>query len=183
MTAFRLEGLTAPDDEKSGIVRLADPNPVRFNQGELHDLWKEALQNLQANSVAPGGKAQSGHRRMPIGPYRLVVIPSVRGRAAGQVAIQGMQNKQLELSTPASAPRGRRGSPLSPPGSTRMAASPSPTSISKIPSATSSGTPPAHELKFGDANELNNEMAGRHFEPIDNIDHALSRWFKPKNPG
>ena len=48
----------------------------------------------------------------PVGPYRLIVIPSLRGRAAGQIAIQGMTNKQIELSTPTVRTKGSANKPL-----------------------------------------------------------------------
>ena len=88
-----------------GLVRLAEPDPVRFLQGQLHELWKEAVNALQAQGRGPRRRAgrrrrPAGHRHIPLGPYRLVVVASIRGRAAGQVAIQGMANKQLELTTP-----------------------------------------------------------------------------------
>ncbi len=74
---------------------LTHPDPTRFLQGDLRDLWQEAVAALRT----PAG-ARSSHRHVPVGPYRLTVIPSVRGRSAGQVAIQGMPNKQVELLTP-----------------------------------------------------------------------------------
>jgi serine/threonine-protein kinase len=84
------------DRERVGLV---DADPVRFLQGELHELWKEAVAAMQRAAGSPGAKPAS-HRPTPIGPFRLVVIPSIRGAAAGHVAIQGMANKQIELLTP-----------------------------------------------------------------------------------
>ena len=83
-----------------GLLQLADPDPLRFFQGQLHELWKEALAVLQSQAQARPGAKPASHRHVPVGPYRLIVIPSLRGRAAGQIAIQGMTNKQIELSTP-----------------------------------------------------------------------------------
>ena len=40
------------------------------------------------------------------------VIPSIRGRAAGQIAIQGMANKQIELITPTLRTKGSAGKPI-----------------------------------------------------------------------
>jgi serine/threonine-protein kinase len=76
------------------LIRLAGPDPVRFLQGDLRSLWQEALEALNT----PGQK--KGHRHVPVGPYRLTVVPSVRSRSAGQLAIQGMPNKQIEILTP-----------------------------------------------------------------------------------
>jgi serine/threonine protein kinase len=87
-------------DKDKGVLRLADSEPLRFSQAQLHELWKEALNALQSQAHARPGTKPSGHRPVPIGPYQLAVIPSIRGRAAGQIAIQGMRNKQIELTTP-----------------------------------------------------------------------------------
>ncbi len=92
-------------------IRLADPNPLRFSQADLHELWKEAITALQQVQARPGAKPPT-HRHVPVGPYRLTVIPSIRGRAAGQVAIQGMPQKQIELSTPTVRTKGSSGKAL-----------------------------------------------------------------------
>ncbi|MGE3820213.1 MAG: serine/threonine-protein kinase [Isosphaeraceae bacterium] len=84
-----------------GLVLLTPVDPYRFTQGEIRELWKEAV-NALAKPAAPG--ARPAQRTLPVGPYRLAVIPSIRGRSAGQVALQGMPNKQLEMLTP--SPRG-----------------------------------------------------------------------------
>ncbi len=99
-------------DKGKGLLRLVAPDPLRFNQGQLHELWKEALVALQQQGQARPGSKPATHRSVPIGPYRLAVIPSVRGRAAGQIAIQGMNNKQIEFTTPTVRTRGSAGKPL-----------------------------------------------------------------------
>ena len=99
------------DDDDRDVVRLADPNPLRYMQGELHELWKEALTALRQAQARPGAKPPT-HRHVPVGPYRLTVIPSIRGRAAGQIAIQGMVQKQIELTTPTVRTKGSAGKPL-----------------------------------------------------------------------
>jgi serine/threonine-protein kinase len=76
------------------LIRLAGPDPVRFLQGELRGLWQEAVETLNTTGQ------KKGHRPVSIGPYRVAVIPSVRSRSAGQLAIQGMPNKQIEILTP-----------------------------------------------------------------------------------
>ncbi len=93
-------------------MRLADPDPLRFFQGQLHELWKEALTVLQSQAQARPGAKPASHRHVPVGPYRLIVIPSIRGRAAGQIAIQGMTNKQIELTTPPVRTKGSATKPL-----------------------------------------------------------------------
>jgi eukaryotic-like serine/threonine-protein kinase len=84
------EGATSP----RGLVRLAIPDPVRFTLSDLGTLWREAITSLKTPS------SREVHKAVPIGPYRLVVIPTMRGKSAGTVAIQGMPNKQIELLTP-----------------------------------------------------------------------------------
>ena len=92
----RIQGLEERSDKREkGLIPLTPVDPFRFTQGELRELWNEAMAAL-----SKGGAVRGGHRLAPIGPYRLVVIPSVRGRSAGQIAIQGMSNKQIELITP-----------------------------------------------------------------------------------
>jgi eukaryotic-like serine/threonine-protein kinase len=76
------------------LIPLAPLDPYRFTQGDLQTLWREAMATL--GSASKDAKP----RATPVGPYRLAVIPSVRGRSAGQVALQGMPNKQIELLTP-----------------------------------------------------------------------------------
>ncbi len=44
-------------DKAKGLLPLADPDPIRFTQGQLHELWKEALTVLQ--SQAQPGRAPS----------------------------------------------------------------------------------------------------------------------------
>jgi serine/threonine-protein kinase len=181
MTAFRLEALTAQEEAQSGIIRLVEPDPIRFNQGELHELWKEALKNLQA--IRPGMKAPSGHRPTLVGPYRLVVIPSVRGRAAGQVAILGMPNKQIELTTPAIRTRGTASKPLI----AVWVYTDGSLVITHLDFQNASryvlwDAVRAQEHKFGDSAELDSELISRRLEPPEQIDMALSRRFKPKNP-
>ena len=80
------------DSRLKGLIRLTPPDPYRFTQGDLRDLWSEAMSAL--------GKTGATQRAIPLGPYRLAVIASVRGRSAGQVVLQGMPNKQIELLTP-----------------------------------------------------------------------------------
>ena len=92
----RIQGLDDPSSKRDkSLIPFTPVDPFRFSQGELRDLWNESMASL-----AKGGGVRGGHRLAPIGPYRLVVIPSVRGRSAGQIAIQGMANKQIEMITP-----------------------------------------------------------------------------------
>lgn len=79
-------------------VALVDVDPIRVSQGELHELWKEGVASLRESAGRPG--VEQRRRHTPLGPYRLAVIPSIRGASAGQVVVQGMPSKQIEMLTP-----------------------------------------------------------------------------------
>jgi serine/threonine protein kinase len=100
------DDLTSETVKTKGLIHLVNPDPLRFLQGELRDLWQEAVSALHT----PGLK--KSHRHVPIGPYRLTVVPSVRGRSAGQVAIQGMPNKQIEMLIPSFRTAGSARKPI-----------------------------------------------------------------------
>jgi len=82
------------DQPTRDFVRLINNEPMQRTLGELRELWQEAVQAMRT----PGWSANQ--RSIPIGLYRLVVVPSVRSRSAGQLAIQGMPNKQVEMLVP-----------------------------------------------------------------------------------
>ncbi len=42
----------AQSDKSKNLMRLVDPDPLRFVQSQLHDLWKEALQALESQGQA-----------------------------------------------------------------------------------------------------------------------------------
>ena len=71
-----------------GLIPLVNPDPTRFLQGELHELWKEAINALaaQARGTAPGGAKPGGHRHIPLGSFRVVVVASIsrQGGRAGR---------------------------------------------------------------------------------------------------
>ncbi|CAN5890801.1 hypothetical protein BH23PLA1_BH23PLA1_04540 [soil metagenome] len=94
ISTSKLQELADDQAADRGFVRLADPDPVRFTHGELRELWKEAIAALRS----PTGS--KGHQHVPVGPYRLAVIASIRGHKAGTIAIQGMANKQVEMLVP-----------------------------------------------------------------------------------
>ena len=91
------EGLGVLDDETPtrGFVRFAHPDPIRQTLGDLRELWVEATRAMRA-----GASSTANLGAIPLGPYRLIVVPSVRSRSAGQLAIQGMSNKQVEILVP-----------------------------------------------------------------------------------
>jgi serine/threonine-protein kinase len=168
------------DDEGRDVVRLADPNPLRFTQGELHDLWKEALSALQQAQARPGAKPPT-HRHVPVGPYRLTVIPSIRGRAAGQIAIQGMAQKQIELTTPTVRTKGTAGKPL-------VAVWVYRDNSLVVAHLDFMGSeryvlwhaPRSHQLNFDEAGDLNHELFSLGIEVPDQLDKVLSRSFRPR---
>ena len=157
--------------ESRGPLPLADPNPIRFSQGELHELWKEALAALQSQAQARPGAKPASHRHVPIGPYRLVVIPSIRGRAAGQIAIQGMTNKQIELSTPTVRTKGSSSKPLV----AVWVYSDNSLAIVHLDFMNSERyvlwhAPRGHQLNFDDASDLNHELYTLGLEIPDQLD-------------
>ncbi len=102
-----LRAITAEDGPSSrDFITLVDPDPERFTLGELRALRLEALNALKNRS------ATQGHRIVPVGPYRLAVVPSVRANKAGTVAIQGMPNKQIEMLVPSFAGGGSNAKPI-----------------------------------------------------------------------
>jgi serine/threonine-protein kinase len=178
-----LEELAAEPDEDErgqGLVRLVDPHPQRFLQAELHELWKEALQALQTHAQAGPGAKPVGHRNVPIGPYRLAVIPSIRGRAAGQIVIQGMSNKQIELTTPTVRTKGSAGKPIL----AIWLYLDNSLVITHLDFMNSQRyvlwhAPRSHQLNFDASSDLDHELYGLRMEIPDQLDKALSRWFQP----
>jgi len=159
------------------VVELADLDPIRFTLGDLRELWKEALAARQSAGV------RAGHRSIPIGPYRLSVIPSVRGRSAGEVVIQGMPNKQIELMTPSLRGGGSASKPI-------LAVWVYLDHSLVIAYVDFRGTdrymfwhaPTAHQSNIADPVELDQTLDRHGLEPIDGLDRALSKRFRPRNP-
>jgi serine/threonine-protein kinase len=111
-----------------------------------------------------------------------VVVPSIRGRGAGQVAIQGMANKQIELTTPSFRMTGSAGKPI-------VAVWIYRDQSLVIAHLDFQGTqsyvlwhaPRAHQLKFDDPADLVRELEDLSMEPPDQLDIVLSRKFRPAN--
>ena len=117
-----------------------------------------------------------------LGPYRLVVVASIRGRAAGQVAIQGMANKQIELTTPSFRTTGSAGKPILAVWIYRDNS----LVISQLDFQGSERymlwhAPLAHQVKFDDPTDLHRELENLSMEPPEQVDAALSRRFRPRN--
>jgi serine/threonine protein kinase len=168
-------------DRENGLLPLVDPDPLRFFQGQLHELWKEALAVLQRQSQTRPGAKPPSHRHVPVGPYRLTVIPSLRGRAAGQVAIQGMANKQIELLTPPIRTKGSATKPI-------LAVWVYEDNSLAIIHLDFMNTeryvlwhaPRAHQLNFDEAGDLNHELYTLGMEIPNQLDKVLTRRFKPQ---
>jgi serine/threonine-protein kinase len=180
-----------PRKAKSQIP-LVNPDPIRFLQGQLHELWTEAVSSLQSQvrpgptvGIAPRASEavkMAGHRHIPLGPYRLVVVPSIRGKAAGQLAIQGMANKQIEMTTPSFRTTGSAGKPI-------LAVWIYRDNSLVLAHLDFQGAeryvlwhaPLSHQLGFEDPADLLREVHTLGMEPPEQLDAALSRWFRPSN--
>jgi hypothetical protein len=181
-TLAELADAIEPDQEKN-LLPLVDPDPLRFFQGQLHALWKEALTVLQRQAQAPTrpGVKQAGHHHVPVGPYRLTVIPSMRGRAAGQIAIQGMVNKQIELLTPPVRTKGSATKPLL----AIWVYEDSSLAIIHLDFMNVERyvlwhAPRGHQLNFDEAGDLNHELFTLGMEIPDQLDKVLTRGFRPR---
>ncbi|HEU5116583.1 MAG TPA: hypothetical protein VFT74_07895, partial [Isosphaeraceae bacterium] len=105
----RFEDLTVGEPEGDpNVIHLADNEPLRLTLGDLRGLWQEAIAALRS---APQGN-KGGQRHIAIGPYRVTVVGTIRARSAGQVAIQGMTNKQIELLVPSFTGGGSNSRPI-----------------------------------------------------------------------
>ncbi len=164
---------------EADVVELVDLDPLRFTLGELRELWQEALNARQH----PGSGTKAGPRSIPIGPYRLSVTPSIRGRSAGEVVIQGMRNKQIELMTPSLRGAGSAAKPI-------LAVWVYLDNSLVIAYVDFRGTdrymfwhaPTAHQSNIADPAELDQTLDRHGLEPIDGLDRALSKRFRPRNP-
>lgn len=101
-----LRAIAADGPSSRDFIPLVDPDPQLFTMGELRELRREALAALKSRS------GTQGHRVVPVGPYRLAVVASIRANKAGTVAIQGMANKQIELLVPSLAGGGSNARPI-----------------------------------------------------------------------
>ena len=177
LDASSLYEMTIDAAPARGLVRLARPDPVRLTQGELHTLWQEAIAGMRA----PGSK--TGHRHVPVGPYRIAVVPSIRGKSAGQIAIQGMPNKQIEMLIPSLRTAGSASKPIVAAwvyadDSLAIAY----VDFQNVVRYISWHAPTGHQDTFEDPADLNHALFGRGLEVPDGLDAALTKRFRPKNP-
>jgi serine/threonine-protein kinase len=177
MAASSLYEMSIDQAPSRGLVHLANPDPIRLTQGELHALWEEAIAAMRT-------PAKAGHRHVAIGPYRLAVIASIRGRSAGQVAIQGMRgNKQIEMLTPSLRVAGSSGKPIVAvwvyvDGSLAIAY----VDFQGVVRYITWHAPTGHQDTFDDPADLNHALFGRGLEVPDGLDAALTKRFRPRNP-
>jgi len=168
----------APRD--TSLIPLSPADPFRFTQGELRDLWREALAAL-TTGVKPGGKP-AGHRHVPVGPYRLAVIPSIRGKSAGQVALQGMHNKQIEMLTPSIRVGGSGGKPVI---AVWVYADASAVIVYLDFRATVKyifwHAPNAQQFNYDDPADLNHLLFTIGMEVPDQLDRVLTKKFRPQS--
>jgi serine/threonine-protein kinase len=158
------------------LVPLNTPDPIRFLQSDLRELYDDAVAAMRT----PG--ARSGHRTVPIGPYRLAVIPSIRGRSAGQVAIQGMPNKQIDIITPSIRLGGSGSKPI-------IAAWVYQDQSLVVTHLDFKGNeqfilwhaPLGQQYTFDDPGKLNHILFNLGLEAPDQLDRALSKRFRPRN--
>jgi serine/threonine-protein kinase len=165
------------DEPTRNFVRLAAPDAVRMTLGELRELWKEGIAALRT----PGAKP--GHRTVPVGPYRLIVVPSIRSRSAGQVAIQGMPNKQLEMLVPSFTGGGSDSRPV-------LAVWVYKNNSLGITYTDHLATQrfilwdasTAQQTNYETAAEFNHVLLSLGLEAPDQLDRALSKRYRPTNP-
>ncbi len=160
------------------LTYLTPPDPYRFTQGNLRDLWNEAIAAL-GKSSKPG----AGHKHVPVGPYRLAVIPSVRGRSAGQVALQGMTNKQLEMLTPSIRAGGSGSKPVIAVWIySDLSAVVVYLDFKGLEKYIFWHAPNAQQFNYEDPAELNHMLFTIGMEIPDQLDRVLSKKFRPRSP-
>jgi serine/threonine-protein kinase len=159
-----------------GLVRLARPDPYRFTFGEIRELWREAVAAIGQTG------AKAGHRAVTVGPYHLAVIPSIRGRNAGQLALQGMRNKQIEMLTPSVRAGGSASRPV-------LAVWVYQDASAAIAYLDFKGAekfilwhaPNAQQTNHDTAADLGHELDALGLEVPDQLDRVLSKRFRPRN--
>jgi eukaryotic-like serine/threonine-protein kinase len=175
--ASSLQEIVLDQSPDRGFVRLVVPDPFRFTMGDLRELWQEAVNALRT----PG--ARGVHRNVPVGPYRLAVIPSIRGKSAGQIAIQGMHNKQIEMLIPSIRLASSAGKPI-------MAAwsyEDDSLVVAYVDYRNDEKyilwhAPTSQQTNFDAATTLNSTLLQLNMESPDQLDRALSKRFRPTKP-
>jgi eukaryotic-like serine/threonine-protein kinase len=177
LNARNFNELASDVDRDKNLVLLANPEPIRMTMGDLRELWQEAVAALKT----PGSK--TGHRNVPIGPYRLAVIPSIRGKSAGQIAIQGMRHKQIEMLIPSI----RLASSVAKPVLAVWAYQDDSLAIAYVDYKNTERfiswhSPTNQQENFEDAAALNSALLRANLEAPDQLDRVLSKKYRPRNP-
>lgn len=91
--------IEAHEERMAGL--LAWPEPIlKASLSDLSRLWRDSYASRFKRASSTQNAEGSGYLPFPVGAYRLAVIATIRGMTAGEVAIQGMKNKQIELMVP-----------------------------------------------------------------------------------
>jgi serine/threonine-protein kinase len=159
------------------FVRLSPPDPIRLTHGELRALWQEGLAALRQPGAKPAGRV------IPIGPYRLTVVASIRSRSAGQAAIQGMPNKQVEMLVPSFTGGGSGTRPTvaawTYANNCMVVTYNDHMNLQKYILWDAVGS---QQHNFDDAAALNHQLFQMGLEVPDSLDRVLSKSYRPKNP-
>ena len=166
----------AVDQPTRGFARLINADPIQKTLGELRDLWKEA-----AAAMRSSGQTMS-QRHIPLGIYRLVVVPSIRSRSAGQIAIQGMHNKQIEMLVPSFTGAGTISKVLL----SAWIYTNNSLALTYCDNLNNQkyivwDAQVAQQANFDDATAFNHHLYGLGLEAPDAVDRALNKVNRPKN--
>lgn len=160
-------------------VALVQPDPIlRLTLADLGAMWRDAYAALTGGATAAGAG-----RQVPLGPYRLAVIATIRGKSAGQVAIQGMANKQIELLTPSLRISGTKPTPtlavwLYRDNSLAIAYLDNRNDVKYVHWAAAT----ARQSNFDLPGELIKSLIGSGLEAPEHLDDVLSKDYRPANP-
>jgi serine/threonine-protein kinase len=172
-----MDDLDAADSGERELLRLVDPDPVRLTLGELRTLWQQAMAAMRtpATAKAPAPVA--------IGPYRLAVVPSIRAKAGGLVALQGMPNKQVEMLVPSFTGGGSNGKVVAAlwvyPNSSVVIAYNDHLNDDRY---IVWDAPAGRQLNFDAADQLNSNLFKLGLEVPDQLDRVLTKKFRPARP-
>ena len=163
------------DQPTRNLVKLSMADPVRFTMAELRALWQEGI-------AAQRQRTGPGHRPVPVGPYRLSVVPSIRSRSAGQVVLQGMPNKQIEMLVPSFT--GGAGTRLTvavwPYADNSLAITYLDNMNQQRYVVWDASSNQQHN--FEDPADFNHDLFSRGLEVPDQLDRALTKRYQPRNP-
>jgi serine/threonine-protein kinase len=89
----------ASDDEFPAVrptIPLTPAEPFRVAHGVLRAMWEGAIEEQTYAAPTP-----TASRTLPVGPYCLAVVPTIRGRSAVRAVLKCRnQGKEIEIMTP-----------------------------------------------------------------------------------